>query len=190
MKKLLFLGIIAAFMMSCGTNPKTQNNDEQQAEAQAPVEITVANFSEKAPELVGKLVKIQGIADHICSHDGKKLFLVDTISDGRVKVVSGENLAAFNNEYEGYDFVITGTIDETVVDEAYLQEWEEEIKVGIEEKKHLEGGKQADAQEDHHSDEDAMQSIQNYREKMTEQGVNKLSFYSIIATSYDVIKDE
>ncbi|GAB1419271.1 hypothetical protein MASR2M12_20360 [Bacteroidales bacterium] len=191
MKKIAFLSLIAAFLMSCGNNPKTSSDNASSAESIQPVQITVANFSEKAPELVDKLISIRGIADHICKHDGKKLFLVDTISDGRVKIVTGENVAAFNNEYEGYDFEITGKVLETVVDEAYLQEWEEEIKAGIEEKKHLEGGKPAEAtEEDHHSDEEAMQSIQRYRDQMAEKGINKLSFYSIEATSYQVIKEE
>ncbi len=191
MKKIAFLSLIAAFLMSCGNNPKTSSDNASSDESNQPVQITVANFSEKAPELVDKLVFIRGIADHICKHDGKKLFLVDTISDGRVKVVTGENTVAFNIEYEGYDFEITGKVLETVVDETYLQEWEEEIKAGIEEKKHLEGGKSAEAnEEDHHSDEEAMESIQRYRDQMAEQGVNKLSFYSIEASSYKVVKDE
>lgn len=71
MKKIAFLSLIAAFLMSCGNNPKTSSDNASSAESIQPVQITVANFSEKAPELVDKLISIRGIADHICKHDGK-----------------------------------------------------------------------------------------------------------------------
>ncbi len=191
MKKIAFLSIAAALMMACSSNPKTDSSQTQTTEAKAPVEVTVANFEEKAPGLVNQMITIKGTADHICKHDGKKLFLVDTISDGRIKVVTGDDMAAFNSELEGYDFVVTGIIEETVVDEAYLQEWEEEIKAGLEEKKHLDGGKneQASAEAEHHEEESAFESINNYRKMMAERGVNKLSFYNIKAASYEVIKE-
>lgn len=193
MKKYFLISVLALFMASCGNAPKPDTNEQANAAVETPTEVTVGNFKEKAGGLVDKLVVIKGTADHICKHDGKKLFLIDTLSEGRVKVVTGDDMAAFNSELEGFDFVVTGLVEETVVDEAYLQEWEEEIKAGIEEKKHLEGGKkgeaEAEAEDDHHSDESAFESINNYRKMMAEQGVTKLSFYNIKAVSYEVIKE-
>ncbi len=192
MKKLFALSFVAAMMIGCSSGSKPESNGNSNTAIEAPVEVTVANFEEKAPELVGKLIVIKGTADHICKHDGKKLFLIDTISEGRVKITTGEDMAAFNSELEGYDFVVTGLVDETIVDEAYLQEWEEEIKAGIEENKHLGGGEPMTAEEKaagQHLDDPAYEQIKNYRDQMAEKGVNKLSFYAITAVSYEVIKD-
>lgn len=192
MKKLFALSFVAAMMIGCSSGPKPESNGNSNTAIEAPVEVTVANFEEKAPELVGKLIVIKGTADHICKHDGKKLFLIDTISEGRVKITTGEDMAAFNSELEGYDFVVTGLVDETIVDEAYLQEWEEEIKAGIEENKHLGGGEPMTAEEKaagQHLDDPAYEQIKNYRDQMAEKGVNKLSFYAVTAVSYEVIKD-
>ncbi len=192
MKKLFALSSIAALLFACSSGPKPEATEETTSTVETPVEVTVSNFEEKAGELVGKLVVIKGTADHICKHDGKKLFLIDTVSEGRVKVVTSEDMAAFNSELEGYDFVVTGLVDETIVDEAYLQEWEEEIKAGIEEKKHLGGGEPMTEEEKaagQHLDDPAYEQIKNYRDMMAVKGVNKLSFYAITAVSYEVIKE-
>ena len=103
MKKIAFLSIAAALMMACSSNPKTDSSQTQTTEAKAPVEVTVANFEEKAPGLVNQMITIKGTADHICKHDGKKLFLVDTISDGRIKVVTGAEVADYVAAAEAKD---------------------------------------------------------------------------------------
>ena len=190
MKKLLGLFMIVGLIFSCSNMKKNQPTDSTNDEK--AVELTVGNFKEKAAELVGKLVSIQGTADHICSHDGKKLFLIDVEMPGRVKVVTGDDLAAFNSEYEGYDFNIDGYIAEDIVDENYLQNWEEELKSDTEvEKKHLDGEHSHghnDGDEDH-SKSEAFEQISKYRTMMADQGVDHLSFYHIVAIRYKIIED-
>lgn len=191
MKKILAISFIALMMTACGGGPKNESNQNTLA-SDEPVMVTVGNFKDMAPNLVGKLVTITGTADHICKSDGKKLFLISTESEGRVKVVSGDELLPFNKEHEGLDFIVTGIVEEDIVDEAYLQEWEEEIKAGIEEKKHLGGGEPLTPEEiaaGHHIDDPATEQIANYRKKMAEKGVTKLSFFSIIATSYELLEN-
>ncbi len=193
MKKtfLAVLVIIAAF--SCNNNSGSKQATKETILADEPVEVSVGNFLAKAPELVGKPVMIKGTADHICRGDGKKLFLISTTEEGRVKVVTGENMAAFNSENEGLDFVVNGLINEVVVDEAYLQNWEEEIKAGIEEEKHLGGGQPMTEEEKaagkHKESDPGMEQIDEYRQEMADKGVNKLCFYSIVCTSYQVVKE-
>lgn len=185
MKKLIALFLMTAFFVSCSNQQQKQTNQEN-----AALEITVEHFKDKAPELVGKLVSIQGTADHICSHDGKKLFLIDIDKPGRVKVVTAEELPAFNNELEGHDFLIEGLIAETIVDEAYLLNWEEQLRIeGESQSKHLDGeqGHDHGEGEDHHSADEDYAQIAKYRELMEEQGTDKLSFYHITAVSYKVL---
>jgi hypothetical protein len=193
MKKLLFAVMMLMLGWSCN---QTSNKDQSKVATLAPDEptlVTVGNFLTKAPELVGKPVTIKGTADHICKGDGKKLFIISTEEEGRVKVVTGENMAAFNSENEGLDFVVNGIVDEVVVDEAYLLEWEEEIKAGIEEAKHLGGGAPMTEEEKaagkHKEEDPGLEQINGYRQEMAELGVNKLSFFSIVCTSYTVEKE-
>lgn len=188
MKNFVSVLFLAFVIVSCAEAPKTS---EKTTEPEAVV-ITVGNFNEKAGDLVGKLVTISGTADHICRSDGKKLFLISTEEEGRVKVTTGENMAAFNSENEGQDIIVTGIVEESVVDEAYLQEWEEEILAGIEETKHLGGGEPMTEEEKaagHHEEEAGKEQIANYRLLMKDRGVDKLSFYSITCTAYEIVKE-
>lgn len=190
MKNLFFLMFVAVFMMACTGNQKPVEN--QEAVIEQAVEVTVGNFKDKAADLAGKLVTIKGTADHICRGDGRKLFLIDVEMPGRVKVVPNEDMAAFNTEHEGMDFIVTGIVEETYIDEAYLQEWEEEIKAGVDESKHLGGGEPMTEEEKEagqHLDDSAIEQIAGYRQMMIDQGTDKLFFYSIICTSYEVIKE-
>jgi len=190
MKNLFFLMFVAVFMMACTGSQKPV--EDQEAVIEQAVEVTVGNFKEKAADLAGKLVTIKGTADHICRGDGRKLFLIDVEMPGRVKVVPNEDMAAFNTEQEGMDFIVTGIVEETYIDEAYLQEWEEEIKAGVDENKHLGGGEPMTEEEKEagqHLDDSAIEQIAGYRQMMIDQGTDKLFFYSIICTSYEVIKE-
>jgi hypothetical protein len=186
MYKLFFVTLLAVAMAACGG----QKSDKAQQADEQITEVTVGNFKTMAAELVGKTVVIRGTADHICKHDGKKLFLIDVNSEGRVKVVTGDDMAAFDAANEGLDFVVTGIVAETIVDEAYLKEWEEELLTEEAENPHLEDGQHKESeQEDHHSNEQAYKQIADYRQKMAELGVDKLSFYHIIAKSYEISKE-
>lgn len=193
MKKLMLFGMIALLFSACSNSPKpAAETTEVTEKSNEPVMITVGSFESKAADLVGETVIITGTADHICKHDGKKLFLIDTEEEGRVKVTSGEGVPAFNTDYEGYDFVVTGYVDEMIVDEEYLLEWEEEVIAGIDETRHLGGGQPMTEEERAagvHLDDPAMEQIAAYREEMKELGTDKLSFYSIVCSSFDVIDE-
>jgi len=194
MKKFFLMAVVAIFFVACQNQTETTvENAAQTRVAEEPIVITVGSFDEKAAELVDKEVIITGTTDHICKHDGKKLFLIDVEEEGRVKITSGEGVPAFNSEYEGYDFKIIGIVDEMIVDEEYLREWEEEVIAGIDETRHLGGGEPMTEEERAagvHLDDPAMEKISDYREMMAEEGTDKLSFYSIVCTSFEVIEDQ
>ncbi|HOI31790.1 MAG: hypothetical protein PHG67_08935 [Bacteroidales bacterium] len=193
MKRVLLMAVAALFFVACqNQSEKSTETSKEPVVVEGPIVITVGSFDEQAAELVGKEVIITGTADHICKHDGKKLFLIDVEEEGRVKITSGEGVPAFNSEFEGYDFKVTGIVDEMIVDEEYLREWEEEVIAGIDETRHLGGGEPMTEEERAagvHLDDPAMEQIAAYREMMAEQGTDKLSFYSIVCSKFEVIED-
>lgn len=181
MKNIILLSLMGLFLFSCGTTTApedTMNNTFAEV-------FTPANFAEKAGDFVGKEVKVKGIVDHVCSHGGKKMFLVDMEAGGRIRINTGENMAAFKSEWEGSEVVATGIVDEFVIDEAYLAEWEEELKTEIQEEIESEEGCEYES----YTATGTYKQIQGHREAMAEKGTNKLSFYSIVATGYDIIED-
>ena len=194
MKKLLFVALIATAFISCQNNSQKVENATEKVPDNEVTIIQVADFDSLAGNLVGKKIQLLGTVDHVCQHGGQRMFIVDNESDARIKVTPAEEIAAFNTNLIGNDLLITGIVDEQRIDEAYLMEWEEEIKAGSAmsddkgEGTHLggnveKGGSEADVSEE-------MQKVNNLREQLQASGKDYLSFYSIVCTAYDVMQKD
>jgi hypothetical protein len=195
MKKLLFilLAIAISFTSCQNATNKTETTDENESVSSEITVLSVKDFEEKAGELVGKTIQLSGTVDHVCMHGGQRMFIVDAESDARIKVTPADEVAAFNTGMVGDDMLITGIVEEQRIDEAYLMEWEEEIMAGEDmgddkgEGSHLggnveKGGTGADVSEE-------MQKVNNLRAQIQESGKDYLSFYSVVCTQYEVIKE-
>ncbi|MCD4761455.1 hypothetical protein K8R32_00670 [bacterium] len=199
LRKLIIVIFISTLFISCGNNG-SQKKDQAVVETENtvvdPIVITVAEFTDKAGELVGELVVIEGTVDHVCAHGGKRMFIIDEATDGRVKIVTGKNMPSFNTEMEGSEIKIIGTVDELVINEEYLTSWENEILSETEETKKVhegtgsgehKGGSHGDkADQGEHVKE--LEKIKQYREKIKNSDNDQFSFYSIICEKFKVKK--
>jgi len=151
--------------------------------------IKLSEFNKKAGDYVGKTIVLTGIVDHVCEHDGKKMFLVDENSDARVKIVPNENMAAFKQDMIGETVEVTGIVKEFRLDEDYLIEMEEKVKAESNEESeiHMGDGEHKGKKEEHGS-EDQMKQINNLRKKLKDSGKDHLSYYSVEASSFKVLK--
>ncbi len=185
--------IVSVLLVACGTR-----SGQQQAEnAEIPV-LTVANFDSLAGQYAGKEVRIEGLVDHVCRHSGKRMFLVQPEGEGRVKVVTGENIASFDVALEGTDVIVRGIVEELKIDEQYLAEWEKELndqeaaeaqesgeaeaagENGSAEGVHSGMGEQAD--QGTHTE--AWDQIAGYRAQIAASEKGYLSFFSIICSEF------
>lgn len=195
MKKLLFIVLaITISLTSCqNATEKTETTNENQTLSGEISVVQVKDFEEKAGDLVGKTIQITGTVQHVCMHGGQRMFIVDKESEARIKITPDEEIAAFNTGLVGDDLLITGIVEEQRIDEAYLMEWEEEIKSGTDlgddkgEGSHLggnveKGGSGVDVNEE-------MQKVNDLRDQIKESGKDYLAFYSVICTQYEVIKE-
>ncbi len=183
MKKILLFSISLFVLFSAFTvNTAT-------ASLKGDKKIKLADFNKKAGDFVGKTIRLKGIVDHVCEHDGKKMFLVDENSDARVKIVPNENLAAFTQDLVGETVEVTGTVKEFRLDEDYLIEMEEKVKAESNEESeiHMGDGEHKGKKEEHNSDE-RLEQINNLRKKLKESGKDHLSYYSVEASSFKIIK--
>lgn len=119
---------------------------------------------------------------HVCKHGGKRMFIIGTDPENRIQVKAGDAISSFVETLEGSDVVIHGFVDELRIDEAYLTQWENELKADNPEsdlKIHRgEEGHDHDEGDTHKEYE----QIEGYRTQMAEQNVDHLSYYSIIAS--------
>lgn len=216
-KQILILSVFAVFFASCNNtqNPTTDSESTEQEINTELVSLTITDFDEQAANFVGKEVQISGLVNHTCKHGGKRMFIIDEETEQTVKIEAGENITSFDAELEGSDVMVTGIVNELIIDEAYLLEWEEEIKEemsklpeegeetehaeGEEETEHAEGegegehehasgglGEKADMGE-HIS---GFEKIDDYRKQIKESGKDHLSFYSIECISFEIIPIE
>jgi len=175
-KRFLSIVAIAALFASCnnaGTNEEENNADSTKVEVAVEEEIPVillTEFAEKAGNYVDKKVKVTGIVDHICKHGGKKINLV---ADNVDIHVFGEE--KFDEALTGNEIIVTGTVTEFRIDEAYCLKMEKDMI-----KEHSEG-----KENDEHIKAKKAQ-IQHFRDSMKTTNVDHLSFYDLKYISHKV----
>jgi hypothetical protein len=194
MKKYVVALIAMVFVLSACENQqkKEDASEEEVVLIEEIVPVSLSDFDVKAEELVGKQVMLTGTVDHVCKHGGQRMFVIETGSEGRVKVTPDENIAAFKTDLEGQTVKLIGIVEEQRIDEDYLKEWEEEVMAGVDmgddkgEGSHLggdteKGGSDADMEEE-------MEKINNLRQEIAESEKGYLAFYSVLCTEYEVVE--
>ncbi|MFA5420378.1 MAG: hypothetical protein WC341_18130 [Bacteroidales bacterium] len=196
MKKFIFSLVMLALIGTACQNSQVKNETASQESPEVKMDeivlVSIADFDSVAGNYVGKQVKLEGTIDHICRHGGQRAFIVIPESGARVKITPDETIAAFNTELEGNQIVLVGMVEEQRIDEAYIKEWEEEIKAGAVktddkgEGSHLggnveKGGEGADLAEE-------MEKVNNLRQELLDSGNDHLSFYSVKCSSYEVVE--
>ena len=177
MKKILLFAFAVLFMTSC--NKTTV--------------VSVEEFATKAGDLVDQTIIVEGVAKHICSNSGRKLFLSTPGKEQLVTVFTGEGMDPFDRTTTGKTYKVTGKVAITVtIDEAYLNEWEQEVREsGLKEGTHICETEQQAAGIDlkENLDENPqMQQIKAYREKIAQNGGKPIVQYHVECSSFEVVE--
>ncbi len=194
MNNKLSLVLLAALLSLAliGCNKQKQDQDQTAtAETEAPTYMDVDALLASADSLVGQSATVQGFCTHPCKHDAKKAFLMGSDDTKVIRAEASEEMGAFAQECINSIVTVTGQLVEDRIDEAYLQNWEEQLKAQAA-KEHGEGkagcanekkarGEMADTPE---------ARIADFRKQIVEreaqEGKAYLSFYHIDATSYQI----
>lgn len=107
-KRLLFLLVITAFMASCGNTPKNEASVATDETGAAKIEF--ASLIEKPGDYMGKTISVEGKVVHVCTHSGKKLFIVGENPDVRLYIQAGEAMPKFPMDLLGSTVVVEGTL--------------------------------------------------------------------------------
>ncbi|MCG8309181.1 MAG: hypothetical protein MI975_17445 [Cytophagales bacterium] len=175
MKKISFLLLASLLAVAC--NRPVQTTEENAVAGQEKV-MAIGDFMEIAIDSLEKEVKIKGTVSHVCSHSGRRCFIVDSAGNHSVRVEAKGNIQAFNRELSGMDIVVSGTVKEKRLYTDFLDEWEAKVKA--KEKDIEDGGKHCSAE---------LENIQSMRNWMAK---NNKDYYSIIyldGMDYDVVYD-
>lgn len=186
-KSLLFFAAFILLLSSAACGNK--KNKTQEAAAEVVTTYDVDNLLEKAEDLVGQTITVEGVCTHICQHGGKKLFLMGSDDTKTIRVEANEEIGSFKEEVTNSIVTVEGKLVEDRIDEAYLAKWQESLKQ--QEEKHGEDGKGCSTEQKARNEKQANsveERIENFRKRIAErnekEGKNYLSFYHIEATKY------
>lgn len=197
-KQILFSFALAGALTlaSCGNG--TQNsNTATTAESQAVAATTmdVDSLLASAETLVDQPITVEGICTHICAKGGGKLFMMGSDDNKTIRVEAGDKIGRFPQDVVNNIVTINGILREQRIDEAYLAQWEEQVKAQTEEK-HGENGAGCDSEQKARGETTgavtAADRIAAFRQRIVDRkakdGKEYLSFYYIDGDAYTINK--
>ncbi len=183
---LLALVSIMAFANCTGNKQQTAEADAMQTP------ISVDEILAKAEQEADNMVVVEGLCTHICSHGGKKLFLMGDDDSNTIRVESNDALGAFKSDYVNSIVKVKGKLKEERIDEAYLVNWEAQIAEDtVEEHGDGEGCETEQKAQGQDIVTNDAGRIKDFRTKIAirneTEGKNYLSFYYIAADEYTIL---
>ncbi len=180
-KKVLGLFVVIAMMASCANKEqKTEQANEQEI-----VKLTVDEVVGDMLSHVDKEIVIKGTVNHVCSHGGKRMFIIGENSDLAIRITPSKEIGLFEKELEGSDVIVTGVFKELRIDEAYVVSLEKELSEGIDnEAFHDHSGGTHDETEEH--DDEKKAQIEAMREKIATSENGYYSQFWVEASKFEV----
>lgn len=116
MTKKLSITLLCLFMAMAAGSLTAQDINANSGNPSPMVVITPSDFPDKAPQMIGQTVEIEGLVVHVCKHGGKKLFIVGENPDIRIKIDASDKVSVFDPELEGSTIKVKGTVAEIEVE--------------------------------------------------------------------------
>ncbi len=193
-KHFLAILAISAFLggtaVSCGSSSSNSKTTTAAAQNKG---MEVDSVLKNADKLVGQTVVLEGVCTHICQHGGGKIFLMGSDDTQTIRIDAGQKIGSFSPETVNSLVRIQGTVQEERIDEAFLNQWESQIKAQVTER-HGEGGVGCESDQKARGEAPAgsiEERIANFRKRIAERKANEgkdyLSFYSITADNYEIL---
>ena len=124
--KVLGILTVATLLVSCGT----QQKKDKEGTKKEKTAITVDNLLAEITNYIDKDIVVVGTVNHVCSHGGKRMFIMGENPDEAIKIIPSEEIGVFEKELEGSYVIITGIVKELRIDEAYVANLEKELSEG------------------------------------------------------------
>jgi hypothetical protein len=133
MKKLLLLSLALGIVFCSCNNTKKTKEETQSNKSVATESISKGKDQAKsitelygdAENKVGKVVSCKGKVKHVCSHSGKRCFLIDKEGNS-IRVESGGKINGFNKELLGSNIMVKGTLKMIKLDNKKIEEMEKQ----------------------------------------------------------------
>lgn len=177
LKKIVGVLAIAAIVYSCAPKQKDAECSSEK--------ISVQTLMDSIDNYIDKDVLVLGTVSHVCSHGGKRLFLIAENPDVAIKVTPNDEIGIFSKEIEGSTVHIYGKVKELRIDDAYITDMEKEMMEGVEnEAAHTHDGTH-DGEHKTGLDSTQIEKIAQMRQEVIESGKGYIAQYWIEATKVE-----
>jgi hypothetical protein len=191
MKKYVVLVVALMAMVNFNSCGNKQQKQQDEASEQVSGAIDVDSLLAAADSLSGQEVTVEGVCTHICKHGGRKIFLMGSDDTQTIRIEAGK-VGKFDQKCVNSLVKVTGMLVEQRVDEAYLENWENQLKAATAEK-HGDSDAAGCSTEKQARGETANspeQRIADFRKKIAARkardGKEYLSFYYVEANNYEI----
>lgn len=191
MKKYVVLVVALMAMVNFNSCGNKQQKQHDEASEQLTGAIDVDSLLAAADSLSGQEVTVEGVCTHICKHGGRKIFLMGSDDTQTIRIEAGK-VGKFDQKCVNSLVKVTGVLVEQRVDEAYLENWENQLKAATAEK-HGDSDAAGCSTEKQARGETANspeQRIADFRKKIAARkardGKEYLSFYYVEANNYEI----
>jgi len=186
---LLIMTIALITFVSCANK---SNSINESVEKVAVISMDVDSLLFQADKLVDDSIQVEGVCTHICSHGGRKIFLMGS-DDTKTLRIEGAAMGKFDSKCVNNMVLVTGILREQRIDEAYLQGWELQVAEQVDENHgEDESGCSTEKKARNESGNSAQERIVNFRQRIAErerkEGKPYLSFYYVEAQNYKIIE--
>ncbi len=153
--------------------------------------LQVSELMDSAASMIDQEVKIEGLMMHVCKHGGKRAFFKDLAPEVEKSIkVEAADCPVFDETNMGSTFRVEGVLKELRIDNAYLDEWESELKAHAHEHEHEEeescGSCSGDSEEEDKVNP-VFERIAGMRKQVAESEKGYLPFYWIEGSKWKII---
>ena len=113
-RRIFGIAIVAALLTSCGNNSATVKEDKN---SEAEVKVEFASLIETPADFLNKEIVLDGNVVHVCTHSGKKMFVVGDNPDIRLHIAAGDDIPVFPMDLLGSTITVSGLLTEVIVAE-------------------------------------------------------------------------
>lgn len=138
----------------------------------------VAQLLEVIDTNIEKELTVTGTVNHVCSHSGRRAFLIDETGENSIRIEAGGEIESFGKDLVGSTLKVKIIAKEDRLTTAEIDEWETEVL-----EKHPE-----DVEADGETCSAEMSNIKQMREWMKEHGKDYYAIYYAEGISYEVVE--
>ena len=190
--KHMLMASVATFTLTCTSacSGNSKKMSDEKTEKSIATTMTVDDLLAKADSLVGKSVTFQGVCTHTCKHGATKMFMMGSDDTQTIRVEAGK-LGAFDTKCINSMVKVKGMLMEQRIDEAYLQNWETQIKAQTAQQHgNSEAGCDSEKKARGETANTPEERIADFRSKIAQrkasEGKDYLSFYYVEAQNYEI----